>query len=656
MKYQFLDGESKKLYRLLGFNEVDMAECRCLYVDKNVPKDKKCLSRELIKSEHEFIKWAKQWNGYMGEYGTVNCYVGGNPRNEQKQVSKAWSVSVDIDPVGYDKTTGASQEQMEVVLDAGRSLIKSFTGGSLALSGNGCLVVWTTRNPVTTDLEMFSKKVALFQEECRQLIKSFKGVRIDATHDNARLLKLIGTVSTKGLVRASRFVELCSGAGDGEHIFDYVRSLEQKKSNAPGEFLAKPNTTSRGALSDAVITDSQKTSDGYDDCLNTSVIQEAVKSLNSLSDGRLDIYDQWLKVGMALRELGSIGLVLWDKWSQRNKEKYNAKACSEKWGTFFDGRPAEDKISLKSLIAWAKEDGLARHEIKDNYGLVNNNHVVLHSPDTSIDEYREHLKKRGDHETPELPIGFSKLDEATWGLKRGDIYTIGALRGNGKTSLCLNIVINLCRSGKRVLYLSTEMSHHNIFDRIFSIGAMIDGKEMLRGRLSDENQQKFDVFTKEFKSYKLHLNDSFLPDISRVEAAVEQVKPDVLIFDHIQHISAKSKSRYEAVSDFVRGLKDMSLKHDVAVLIASQLTRPQRIMNFKTQQQVLAKPTVQDFKESGVIEEESAFCVLLYESGEFLDDGVPIITADLVKNRYGPCTIVDLAFYKKYTQFKEIGG
>src|SRR5262249_54010872 len=53
-------------------------------------------------------------------------------------------------------------------------------------------------------------------------------------------------------------------------------------------------------------------------------------------DGReyLSHYWTWLYIGMALHELGDIGLDLWLEWSRQCGEKFDEEVCVYKWGTF----------------------------------------------------------------------------------------------------------------------------------------------------------------------------------------------------------------------------------------------------------------------------------------------------------------------------------
>ena len=80
-------------------------------------------------------------------------------------------------------------------------------------------------------------------------------------------------------------------------------------------------------------------------------IANAAKWLEQLKPERCDDYDSWLKVGMALSELGEVGLALWDRWSAKSK-KYEPGVCRKKWSTITPG----DGITLFSLRHWAEED------------------------------------------------------------------------------------------------------------------------------------------------------------------------------------------------------------------------------------------------------------------------------------------------------------
>lgn len=82
-----------------------------------------------------------------------------------------------------------------------------------------------------------------------------------------------------------------------------------------------------------------------------SDVAPAARALEHLAQWRCDDYHAWVEVGMALSELDSVGLALWEEWSKQSA-KYAPGACSEKWGTFRSGSGR----TLASLMHWAEED------------------------------------------------------------------------------------------------------------------------------------------------------------------------------------------------------------------------------------------------------------------------------------------------------------
>lgn len=80
---------------------------------------------------------------------------------------------------------------------------------------------------------------------------------------------------------------------------------------------------------------------------------QAVLAMAKLDARRVDIYDEWLQVGMALHELGELGLSLWDEWSKKSP-KYEWGKCAEKWQTFTSGEG--HTLTLKALLRWASDD------------------------------------------------------------------------------------------------------------------------------------------------------------------------------------------------------------------------------------------------------------------------------------------------------------
>jgi len=77
-------------------------------------------------------------------------------------------------------------------------------------------------------------------------------------------------------------------------------------------------------------------------------------ALKALGPVYYDDYHEWIKIGMALYQLGAAGLALWTDWS-RNSQKYSPGVCEAKWKTFQEGA-----VKLGTLFHEAERNGWRR--------------------------------------------------------------------------------------------------------------------------------------------------------------------------------------------------------------------------------------------------------------------------------------------------------
>ena len=88
-------------------------------------------------------------------------------------------------------------------------------------------------------------------------------------------------------------------------------------------------------------------------------LNEAKIYLDHLNPERAAEYDDWLKVGMSLKQVDETLLADWIDWSKQ-ADNFEDGVCERKWNTFEvkDGGPApENHCGLHHLRAMAKEDG-----------------------------------------------------------------------------------------------------------------------------------------------------------------------------------------------------------------------------------------------------------------------------------------------------------
>lgn len=234
--------------------------------------------------------------------------------------------------------------------------------------------------------------------------------------------------------------------------------------------------------------------------------------------------------------------------------------------------------------------------------------VRIESLDILVQQVVADLKTRS--QTPELPTGLPMLDEAIWGLHRNEVTVIAARPGEGKTTLALQIGLHLADEHKKVLFVSLEMTRHQLTERILVQLTQFDAWNLRTGVKLEEFLEKLAPLNNGFfKDLNLRLVDGFGYTIPQLQHLLNQMvkegggPPDVLIVDFIQLIAPEGLQKFDAISEYLRSLKELAMRYNMAILICSQVNR-------EGVKQAKQRPKLEHLKGSGAIE-ELADCVII---------------------------------------------
>ena len=87
-----------------------------------------------------------------------------------------------------------------------------------------------------------------------------------------------------------------------------------------------------------------------------------------------------------------------------------------------------------------------------------------------------------------LKFGVKLLDEVIGGLFKGELTTIAARSGVGKTALALQIMLNCANQGKKVLFISREMSNEQYKQKNRNKCKKFKVQKLKRNRLEKYNR------------------------------------------------------------------------------------------------------------------------------------------------------------------------
>ena len=276
-----------------------------------------------------------------------------------------------------------------------------------------------------------------------------------------------------------------------------------------------------------------------------------------------------------------------------------------------------------------------------------------------------------------VPTGLTDLDDTLGGLHESDLIIIAGRPSMGKTALATNIAFNAAQrlqaSGKKssIAFFSLEMSSEQLSTRILAEQSKIKSNDIRRGRISDEQFDKFIETSKNISELPLYIDETPAISIAAISNRARRIKRlhglDMLVVDYIQLMRATNTKdgRVQEISEITQGLKAIAKELAIPVLALSQLSRA-------VEQRDNHKPQLSDLRESGSIEQDADVVMFVFREAYYLERKEPRpatvehaewqakmneITnfAEIIigKHRHGPTRSIMLEFEAMFTKFKD---
>mgnify|MGYP001570712293 CR=1 FL=1 len=248
----------------------------------------------------------------------------------------------------------------------------------------------------------------------------------------------------------------------------------------------------------------------------------------------------------------------------------------------------------------------------------------------------------------EVPIGIVAFDRSV-GARRGDLVMVGGRTSAAKTVLGLNMARGVVERGAGAIVHSFEMSAPRLIKRIFAHYTGIENWKVQRGRLSISEKDMIGNSAKDLRTRKLFIRDqqgTWPQHLAAYETLV-RLNPDIelLVVDYIGLIHGiPERERHLQLGVITRDLKNLAHRLNILVVALSQLNR-------KTTEQ--ERPTLENFRESGSLEQDSDICVLMFapEYKENKSQGVSRpekLILDIAKHRDGNVGEIDVCLDRRF--------
>jgi len=278
-----------------------------------------------------------------------------------------------------------------------------------------------------------------------------------------------------------------------------------------------------------------------------------------------------------------------------------------------------------------------------------------------------------------VPTGLTDLDDRLGGLHNQDLVIIGGRPSMGKTALATNIAFHAAKNiqdkglKSSVAFFSLEMSSEQLSTRILSEQSRIKSNDIRRGKISEEQFDKFIETSKNISELPLYIDETPAISIAAISKRARRIKRlfgcELVVVDYIQLMRAtniRSEGRVQEISEITQGLKALAKELNVPVLAVSQLSRA-------VEQRDDKKPQLSDLRESGSIEQDADVVMFVYREAYYLERKEPrpatvehaewqnkmneiSILAEIMigKQRHGPTGNIKVEFAAMFTKFRDI--
>tara|TARA_Y100000310_G_scaffold57488_2_gene52702 strand:+ start:34722 stop:36197 length:1476 start_codon:yes stop_codon:yes gene_type:complete len=195
------------------------------------------------------------------------------------------------------------------------------------------------------------------------------------------------------------------------------------------------------------------------------------------------------------------------------------------------------------------------------------------------------LKDGKIKEDPRIECGIREIDETmVTGFAPGTLTLFCADVGGFKSTMMINLALNIWRKNHNVLFVPLEMPRDQIYAKVSARECRIDSEKIIKGALTDEEHQKIKDFNKEMldskhKLYMLKASDRIpVKFIKRqIKMHFELFKPKVVVIDYIINLIPDQPRRDGRndleIGDMLKSLRVMGDAMGFAVVSGAQLGR-----------------------------------------------------------------------------------
>lgn len=283
----------------------------------------------------------------------------------------------------------------------------------------------------------------------------------------------------------------------------------------------------------------------------------------------------------------------------------------------------------------------------------------------------DRIDKISRGELQPIRTGIASLDRIFGGFYPGELTIVAARPSVGKSAFALYVAMQAAAKGKKVAFVSREMSPESIANRLMSqYNPLLRGEKLRDATFTDDewitlgdainSLSKNQIYT----IYTARTMEDLNTEVRSISGRIGGI--DLLMIDYAQlmHMNREGDSRVEELEAISGAMKELAMSLQIPVLALAQVKR--------SGARVAVMPTMDELKGSGAFEQDADNIILLHRPEseadeivemrndkatfhELLNSGKQYIAIKIAKQRQGEVGGTVAAYDPAHNTYTSIG-
>ena len=253
---------------------------------------------------------------------------------------------------------------------------------------------------------------------------------------------------------------------------------------------------------------------------------------------------------------------------------------------------------------------------------------------------------------PGIMVGYSELDNLTYGVRPTELVFLAGRPGMGKTSAMCDMILHMSQSSVPLVF-SMEMGQDELVERMLVNLAGLSYQRTIRDMLKPSEKQKLLTAAGDLSHKDVLIEGASLQSPQGIErtiaGVIEQgIQPSCVLIDHLNYMRSEKGygDPYVEVTEITKYLKALAREYRLPFIVLAQLSRA---CEFREDH----RPQLSDLRDSGSIEQDADQVWFLYRPGYYELHSTSSYTEVIVaKNRNGATGTVKLNWNPQMMSFR----